>query len=53
MRAHIKYQMHAVARVDGASLNIAAKAAQMCRNENRTEGVREKASIANVKNLQL
>jgi hypothetical protein len=34
--------MHAAARVDSASMHIATKAAQMCRNENRTEGVKSK-----------
>jgi hypothetical protein len=32
--------MHHVARVDGASMSIVAKAAQMCRNKNWTEGVK-------------
>ena len=32
--------MHAAARVDDASMSIAAEAARMCRHENRAEGVK-------------
>jgi hypothetical protein len=33
-------RMHAAARVDDASMSIAAEAARMCRHENRAEGVK-------------
>jgi hypothetical protein len=46
--------MHAVARVDGRSMSIAAKATWMCRNKNWTKGVKSECKyFANVKNLQV